>query len=713
MRLAGLLIVLAYFGFQGAALACTCAREPFTEHFRGVDIVFEGTVVSVADAENSVGAPGAASMSYTVPFGYKTATFKVGRAIKGVPQETRAVSYKEQAGGNCGTGFAVGETYRVYAHRGRDGLVTSGCAGSHLLSDSPRQTNEGPESFEALLKAWAEETDPLEKSHLEWSIEYFQTSVENERFIDHYVRQAETDIRAGSHTLKGAARYAAEWRDYESMAAAYAAYAKLRPSEALGHQGLAEALMLLERHEEAIAPCEKALALDPEDPVKISLLKKARLIARGEIDPRHKDYRDLEAQTLDIESARSKGGDFSGGVFGAIKAAGARLESAGFRMVGVWEADFTGARLAGARFDAAGAGEGWAGYFRGDFSEADLRGASFVGARIWESGFAGADLSRANARGAEFYDAIFEGATFAEADFTKALLHGSNMAEARFRNANFTGANLKRADLNAADLRGAVWEGAEFEAARIDCATRLPKEFDIREKRLIPVEPKCGRSAQNRDFSEGNWDYADFSALDLSGANFRKAHTNRTDFTGADLSGADLSETNGQNNKFSGADLSGASFKGSTLSGVFYSREEKDERRQPTGKIFGPAALDKTDFTGASIPTNGFLGDGWSALPNDVDLSTAIFEGASMECSARRFRREIEDYNNDDSRRWRPDPGDSEKLANAYRQRREEDYRYALAWLEAEGALVRSLAAKWPTMTFGKECQAYFDAPEN
>lgn len=521
MRLAGLLIVFAYFGFHGAALACTCGREPFTEHFRGVDIVFEGTVVSVADAENSVGAPGAASMSYTVPFGYKTATFKVERAIKGVPQETRAVSYQEQAGGNCGTGFAVGETYRVYAYRGRDGLVTSGCARSHGLGIIVWYRLEEVEDLDSLLDKWAKAPD-FAREELREFIEYAAVEEENERSIDEYIRRVTIDDKAGVDALKAAAHYAKDWRDYERMAAAYAAYAERRPYEAFGHEGLAEALMLLERHEEAIAPCEKALALDPEDPVKISLLKKARLIARGEIDPRHKDYRDLEAQTLDLEGARAKGADFSDGAFAAIEAAGARLLGAGFRRVDAGSADFKGARLPGARFDGAGAGEGWSGYFKGDFSDADLRGASFIGVQMWESDFTGANLSGASAQGAEFYNATFEGATFAEADFSEASLHESNMTGARFRGANFTGADLERTVLGAADLRGAVWDGADFEAARIDCATRLPKEFNLREKRFIPVEPKCGRTAQNRDFSEHEWDRADFSDLDLSAASFRK-----------------------------------------------------------------------------------------------------------------------------------------------------------------------------------------------
>lgn len=710
MKTAGLAI-LAFLCFHGAALACTCGRDSFTEHFRSVDLVFEGVVLSVEASETPVGAPGAGSMSYTVPFRFMTATFSVERPIKGARRETREVSYQEQAGGNCGTKFTRGVKYRVYAYRSGDRLVTSVCARSHPASDEWRETDRHRWRFRELLNEWSEEKDRKRKSDLEQTIRDFDAFHENERFIDTYLLITRTDSESGAWSLRRAAYFAKEWRDHERLAELYAEYVKLVPYEARGHRELGEALMVLARHEEAIGAFAAALALDPEDSATASLHRKALLAGRGELDPRHRDYRNLEAPSVDISGVRAPGADFSGGAFDIFTARGARLERAGFRMLRATQADFTGARLAGARFDAAGSPGG--GVYKAGFSNADLRGASLLGVIMGKADFTGANLAGADVRRGEFWRGNFEGADLTGADFTEASLSTANMRGARFNRANLTGAKLKRTKLGGADLRGAVAEGADFTAAHIDCDTRLPQGFDVRERRVIPVKPRCGRIAQNRDFSQGDWGSADFSGLHLAGARFGEARLVGTNFTGADLKGADFSATTGVGGRFHGADLTGASFAGADVGAWFYSTEEEDETTgAPTGLVHGPATLHGTDFTGATILSAGFLGDTWrETVPNDVDISTAIFEGARMECRADSFRLRVRRDESGTSMFWREAEDDPEHLKEFLRNRREAEYRHALAWLEAEGALVRSLAARWPTMTFGEECAPYLDPP--
>ena len=138
--------------------------------------------------------------------------------------------------------------------------------------------------------------------------------------------------------------------------------------------------------------------------------------------------------------------------------------------VGREGADFTDANLKGAKFIGTNL-EGT------DLSRADLREANFqlsnlTEAVLLEADASGADFSLATLESAEFEganlseadfsSAVMKGGDFTGADFTRAVLRDASLVGAFLSDADFTGADLTRANLTFAEVDGAILEGAIF-----------------------------------------------------------------------------------------------------------------------------------------------------------------------------------------------------------------------------------------------------------
>ena len=137
-----------------------------------------------------------------------------------------------------------------------------------------------------------------------------------------------------------------------------------------------------------------------------------------------------------------------------------------------------------------------------DFTEANLRGAKFIGTNLEGIEFIRADLREANfhlsnlteavlqevdASGADFSLATlangqFDGANLSGADFTGAVMKGGDFSGADFtgailRDASLVGAYLTDADFSGADLTGAKFTFAEMDGAilagTILCNTKM------------------------------------------------------------------------------------------------------------------------------------------------------------------------------------------------------------------------------------------------
>jgi uncharacterized protein YjbI with pentapeptide repeats len=119
--------------------------------------------------------------------------------------------------------------------------------------------------------------------------------------------------------------------------------------------------------------------------------------------------------------------------------------------------------------------------FQADFSNHELKGRNFAGARLRQADFsaavmtrtvfAGADLRDVNAYGAVLTAANFAGANLTNASFVGAYLEGANFRGATLTGANFSGAEMERATgLSQGQLDGACG----------DASTRLPRGLRLR-----------------------------------------------------------------------------------------------------------------------------------------------------------------------------------------------------------------------------------------
>ena len=118
--------------------------------------------------------------------------------------------------------------------------------------------------------------------------------------------------------------------------------------------------------------------------------------------------------------------------------------------------------------------------FQADFSNVQLRGRSFAGARlrqadlstaeITHSDFAGSDLRDVNA-----YGAVLGGSNFAGANLANASLVGTYLQGANFRGAHLAGANLSGAEMD----RAVGLTQAQLAQACGDAATTTPRGLRV------------------------------------------------------------------------------------------------------------------------------------------------------------------------------------------------------------------------------------------
>jgi uncharacterized protein YjbI with pentapeptide repeats len=119
--------------------------------------------------------------------------------------------------------------------------------------------------------------------------------------------------------------------------------------------------------------------------------------------------------------------------------------------------------------------------FQADFSNLQLKGRDFAGARLRQADMsaavmnyttlAGADLRDVNAYGGVFTGVSFAGANMTNASFVGAYLEGANLRGAILTGVNFSGAEMDRAlGLTQAQLSGACG----------DETTTLPRGLHLR-----------------------------------------------------------------------------------------------------------------------------------------------------------------------------------------------------------------------------------------
>lgn len=685
-----------------AARACSCGDGTFKEIFRQTDLVFEGVVtgIEISPGWQDEGKAPEDDGGAVRPIIGRVANFRVERSIKGASEAMHDIAYNIATGGNCGMSFEIGKRYRVFAYEDDGRFSTSDCSPTIELSFALDEDKEGALA-EAERLAAANPDDPVAA----WRPDAIRSEIAEDAFYEVYLNKVTLGEDADLDRMAAAFDAAIDVLDVSRAEEIARRAAATFPEEALASLMLARALRERDQLDAALVAAEQAFTLDPGDIAVRDEAERLRFLVRGEATPGRRDYRELYAKKLDARNCQAPKADFSGSAFVEADFSGAMLDGARFRRLAADNATFDKASLIGARFDEAGTRTEFAwekniSGFKATFIGANLRGSSFRKAEIDAGKFDDADLRDANftdatIQGTQFKDAQLTGARFGGAEFYSAMFSGSRIGAADFSgaravNVSWRGADLSRARLNGADLRGGV----------IDCATKTPRGFSIKGTGLIPETPTCQNEAQNRDFSDVEWPiFLRLGGFDLKGANFSGGVFDSSEFQNADLSGADFSEAKGDAN-YSGANLTGASFRGASIFGEFGA--SKTYRQE----FFPAATISGADFTEAKITAENFIGEDEKEASFSVagDVADAIFEGAKLGCSSS-MRDEIEQY-----QRYRADPSQFRNYIEGWGEILRERSELAERYLAVEGGLVRGLAARWPTMIFDENCQAYFSA---
>ena len=157
------------------------------------------------------------------------------------------------------------------------------------------------------------------------------------------------------------------------------------------------------------------------------------------------DYRHEFITGMSFKSSQLVGARFSGSQISSKTAfRNADLRNADFRGATVFGADFTGANLAGANMIGLDCN-----HCR--FDDANLSGAVITDAQLLESSFGGANLKSTDFR---------RGKSIALTKFTQADLQGANFSGARLAGADFTQANLDDANLDGARIEQSIFTAA-------------------------------------------------------------------------------------------------------------------------------------------------------------------------------------------------------------------------------------------------------------
>jgi len=119
--------------------------------------------------------------------------------------------------------------------------------------------------------------------------------------------------------------------------------------------------------------------------------------------------------------------------------------------------------------------------FQADFSNLELKGRDFAGARLRQADFSTAVMNRTSFAGGDLrdvnaYGAVLTGASFAGANLTNASFVGAYLEGANFRGANLDGVNFSGAEMG----RAIGLTQRQLDAACGDATTSLPRGLRLR-----------------------------------------------------------------------------------------------------------------------------------------------------------------------------------------------------------------------------------------
>lgn len=119
--------------------------------------------------------------------------------------------------------------------------------------------------------------------------------------------------------------------------------------------------------------------------------------------------------------------------------------------------------------------------FQADFSNLEMKGRNFAGARLRQADFSAAVMNRSTFAGGDLrdlnaYGAVLTGVSFAGANLTNASFVGAYLQGANFRGATLSGVNFSGAEMD----RAVGLSQRQLEGACGDATTTLPRGLRLR-----------------------------------------------------------------------------------------------------------------------------------------------------------------------------------------------------------------------------------------
>ncbi|MET0521322.1 MAG: pentapeptide repeat-containing protein, partial [Jiangellaceae bacterium] len=329
---------------------------------------------------------------------------------------------------------------------------------------------------------------------------------------------------------------------------------------------------------------------------------------RGVVSVAGATFAKADLSGADFTGVDLTGHDLSGLPMPAVKVAGARL-------AGV---NFTGTDLSGTDFRQA---KDYAGM---NLTEADCSSCRFDGLRLTGFKFPGTQLRRAS----------FTGATLDQAQFYPAGTHDCDLSYVDFRQPkSLTGVRLS-ANLTNTTFDELVFDGLDFTGARTDGASFAGA--DMRNARFSPNQVWCASSATMTDLSRAQISFGQLGPIwnnvDLSGTQITDLPADMSNLKAqrAIVTNRNLSQHNLQYCDFTDADLRGSTFVGSNLAYSMFTTAQLqgDSARHLVAASFTGACLEGVSFEQANL--TGVIFDGAFFLAEPT-LSGAIIVGAYFE----------------------------------------------------------------------------------
>lgn len=128
-----IVVIVGLVGYANVVNGCTCAPAPLSGHYEKATLVFAGYPTVIRLRESSW---------QNRPLQLLVVEFRVEKWWKG-GRGKKVIVETGMGGGDCGSDFRVGRRYVIFAHKTRDGwLSTNICSGNMVYGLLDRETAE-------------------------------------------------------------------------------------------------------------------------------------------------------------------------------------------------------------------------------------------------------------------------------------------------------------------------------------------------------------------------------------------------------------------------------------------------------------------------------------------------------------------------------------------------------------------------------------------